>query len=171
MRAVIRIVVGVVVFAVMSSASGCTGPIAGPASPTAPGVQPPPPDRPVDLTGTWEGTGSDNQGPEKLAWTLTQTGQAVSGTAISTAVNATDGTCASCHKNKIGTFSGTVSGTTLTLTMTFPAGSNAAPTPICGVTISSTIPTLGDTISGTYSGSDSCEGPFSQATFTMTRQR
>ena len=95
----------------------------------------------------------------------------VSGTAVSRPVDPTDGTCASCHKSKIGTFSGTVSGTTLRLTMFFPVGSDAEPTPMCSVTVDGTAAIVTESrITGAYSGADSCEGQFTDGALSMARQ-
>ena len=143
--------------AVTLSASACR------VSPTAP--------RQVNLSGIWTGTGSDTQGAAILKWALTQTGNTVLGSAISRPADPTDGTYASCHKNKIGTLSGTVSGTTLTLTMFFPAGSDAEPTPMCSVTVDAAAPSITVArITGAYSGADSCEGPFADGILAMVRQ-
>ena len=79
----------------------------------------------------------------------------VSGTAVSRPVDPTDGTCASCHKSKIGTFSGTVSGTT----------------PMCSVTVDGTAAIVTESrITGAYSGADSCEGQFTDGALSMARQ-
>ena len=154
MRSVLVVVLGI---AVTLSLSGCR------VSPTAP--------RQVNLSGMWTGTGSDTQGAAILQWALTQTGNTVLGRAISTPADPTDGTCASCHKNKIGTVSGTVSGTTLTLSMLFHAGSDAEPTPMCSVIVYSAAPSITEAkITGAYSGVDSCEGPFTDGALAMVRQ-
>lgn len=123
----------------------------------------------VNVAGTWSGTESDRLGPALLTWTLTQTGEAISGTAVMRPVDATDGSCASCHKSKDGTISGTVSGSTLTIAMYFAAGQTADPTPACSINLNSTAPNVTQsTIAGTYEGSDPCEGTF-QGTLVMTR--
>jgi hypothetical protein len=125
----------------------------------------------VKLSGTWTGTGSDTQGPELIAWELRQTGNMVMGTVTTQAVDTTDGSCASCHKNKSGTVSGTISGTKLTLSMFFPSGGNV-PTPMCSVTINATVPEATDSaIATSYSGVDTCEGPFVDGVFSMDHQR
>lgn len=76
----------------------------------------------VSVAGTWSGTESDRLGPALLTWTLTQTGNTVSGTAIMRPVDATDGSCASCHKSKDGTFTGTLEKTDSTLAGTYSGG-------------------------------------------------
>jgi hypothetical protein len=119
------------------------------------------------MSGTWSGTGSDSQGPESMAWQLTQTGDLVTGTAITRGGDTTDGTCASCHKNKSGTLSGTISGNSLRVTMFFPTGGDV-PTPICSVTMDATASDITTRkIAGTYTGEDTCEGPFSNGAFTL----
>jgi hypothetical protein len=96
----------------------------------------------------------------------------VTGTVVAKAVNPDDGSCASCHKNKIGTFSGTVSDAGVTLHLSFPSGSDAAPTPMCGVTVDITAPVpSGDRMTGSYTGADSCEGPFTGGTLAVVRER
>src|SRR5262245_7552523 len=85
-------------------------------------IAPPPPTAAVNLSGTWSGTGSDSFGPELVTWVLTQSGTSVSGTAALNAVDPADGSCGSCHKVKRGTLTGTLSGTSLSVTMKFPAG-------------------------------------------------
>jgi hypothetical protein len=124
----------------------------------------------VLVAGTWTGTESDRLGTALLTWTLYQVGDTVSGTAMMRPVDATDGSCASCHKSKDGTLSGKVSGTTLTLAMYFAAGGKLDPTPACSINLNSTAPNVTQTaIAGTYSGSDPCEGVF-DGTLAMTRK-
>lgn len=124
----------------------------------------------VKLTGTWTGTGSDSQGPELITWDLTQTGNMVTGMVSTRAVDTTDGTCASCHKNKTGTVSGTISGADLTLRMFFPSGGDV-PTPMCTVTMNATVPDATDyNIATSYTGLDTCEGPFAGGRFSMDHQ-
>jgi hypothetical protein len=83
------------------------------------------------------------------------------------AVDAT-GSCNSCHRTKTGTFSGTIDGTALSMTMFFPAG-GADQTPLCSATLTGTASNAGaDTITVAYSGVDSCEPPASNGTLVMT---
>src|SRR2546422_128711 len=117
---------GALVGASMSSCGSSPSMPIGPSTPTSAAI---------NLSGTWSGTGSDSFGPELVTWMLTQSGTSVSGTAELNAVNPADGSCGSCHKVKKGTFSGTLSGASLSVTMTFPAGGDV-PTPICVVDLS-----------------------------------
>ncbi len=129
----------------------------------------------VNLTGTWTGTASDrwvNRGVTDamtVTWILTQTGSAVSGTAVSNPLNPNDGSCSSCHRGKSGTVSGTVSGNALSLTMHFP-GTAGEITPACSATFTGTAATLATTaFTFLYTGNDSCEGPFSEGSLGVTR--
>ena len=126
--------------------------------------------RPPDISGSWTGAGSDNQGAETFTLVLTQTDSALNGTVATTAADPADGSCASCHKNKVGVVSGTISRGALTVTMTFPTGGNV-PTPICSVTMNASAASVTpQKIVANYSGGDSCEGPFVNGAFTIMKQ-
>ena len=128
------------------------------------------PSPPVSLAGTWNGTGVDSQGATIVTWALTQTSTGASGTVKTEAVDPTDGSCNSCHRNKTGTLSATMSGTTLTLAMFFAAGGADDPTPACTATLTGTaLRVAADTLTAAYSGADSCEGPFMNGTLVMAR--
>jgi hypothetical protein len=123
------------------------------------------------LSGTWSGSGADAQGTEQLAWTLTQTGNTLSGTADLRPADASDGSCASCHKFKSGTFTGTLSGNTVAMKIVFPSGGDGVPTPMCSVNFDLTANgASADQLTATYSGGDSCEGAVSDGTLTMARR-
>ena len=112
----------------------------------------------------------DSQGATIVTWALTQTGTNVSGTVKTQAVDPTDVSCNSCHRNKTGAFSGTIAGTTLALTMFFAAGGTGDPTPECTPTLTGTASSIAkDTLTASYSGADSCEGPFLNGTLSMAR--
>jgi hypothetical protein len=115
----------------------------------------------------------DSQGATHVTWSLTQTGDSIAGTVETQAVDPADGSCGSCHRNKSGTFTGTMSGTTLTLKMFFAAGADGDPTPACAATLtgSASSGSSADQLLATYSGSDSCEGAFENGMLSMTRQR
>jgi hypothetical protein len=140
---------------------------------------PPPPPTPspapnptggIDLTGNWSGSASDSQGGITVSWTLTQSGSAVSGTVRTQSVNPADGSCNSCHRNKSGTVSGTISGTTLSLTMFFAAQVSGDPTPMCSATLSASASSVASrSVTTSYTGSDTCEGAFTNGTMAMHR--
>src|SRR5262245_8148645 len=95
----------------------------------------------------------DSQGTTIVTWALDQTDASVSGTVTTRAVDPTDGSCNACHRNKTGTFSGTIAGTTLTLTMVFPAGTAGDPTPICTASLTGTASDITDNMLTTlYAG-------------------
>lgn len=161
MKAACCLIAGIVI----SCAFGACGSAAAPTVPAAPSTA-----SSLNLSGTWSGTGSDVKGPEVVTWGVMQSGATLSGTAELKAVDPKDGSCGSCHKNKRGTFSGTLAGTALTVTMTFPAG-GADDTPLCSITLSATASASEREIAATYSGTDTCEGLLADGTLTMTRQR
>lgn len=122
----------------------------------------------VNLAGTWAGSGSDGLGPETFTWVVTQSGDTLSGSASMR--GPADGSCGSCHKFKDGSISGSVSGTTVTLRMSFALG-GSQPTPTCLVTMDVTASDVTTThLSSSYDGSDSCEPAVARGSITMTRQ-
>jgi hypothetical protein len=124
-----------------------------------------------NVAGSWSGTSTDSQGATVVDWTIAQTGNAVSGTVRTNAPDPTDGSCNSCHRNKSGTFTGTVSGNALTMTMQFAAGADGDPTPICSATMTGTAASMPDgRLAGAYTGSDTCEGSFLNGTLTMIKR-
>ena len=142
---------------------------APPTAPTPPPAQNPLP--PSGFSGAWSGSSSDSQGDTTIAWSLTEDGRAIGGTVKTHAVNPDDGSCNSCHRNKSGTVTGTVVGDTLTLTMYFAAGVDGDPTPACSATLTGSATMLAEgRISGRYTGSDTCEGSFTNGALVMTRQ-
>lgn len=153
-------------------AAACGGSAPAPTTPTAPTAptQPAPPASSADLAGAWNGTGTDPQGSERMSWMLKASGSAVSGTADLAPLNAADGSCASCHKFKSGTVTGTVSGSSVAMKIVFPAGGDGVPTPMCTITFDATASTFApNRIEATYTGDDSCEGPIVGGSFVMTR--
>ncbi len=169
------IFVSVVVFCVAACGSMTPAMTTAP-SPAAPvpsaapsPVAPPPASGPAVVSGTWAGMGSDSFSPELMTWVVTQSGTTLSGTAQMNAVDPADGTCGSCHKVKRGTLTGTLSGNAVTISMTFPAGGDV-PTPICEASLTATGTVADRRITGTYSGSDTCEGIYSNGVIELARQ-
>jgi hypothetical protein len=123
----------------------------------------------LNLTGTWTGSGSDGLGPETFSWVLAQSGNALSGSVSMRPLSATDGSCESCHKVKDGSISGSVSGTTVTLRMSFDLG-GSQPTPTCLVVMDVSASNVTSTsLASSYNGSDSCEPAVALGSITMTR--
>ena len=127
----------------------------------------PPTNTATSLVGTWTGTGVDSMGTISLTWGLNQTGSDLSGTVSMHSLDAA-GSCNSCHRTKTGTFSGTINGTTISMTMFFPTG-GADLTPACSATLTGTSSNVAtDTLTVAYSGVDSCEPPASNGSLVMT---
>ena len=149
----------------VATATGC---VSSPASPGAPGSSSPAVSS-LNLSGTWIGTGTDAQGPEKFRWSLPQAGSNLTGTASLDPAAPTDGTCGSCHKQKNGTVTGTLSETALTMTLDFPKGGSDL-TPLCSLTMTATTTDVAARrIASAYTGSTTCEGPITDGTFLMSR--
>ena len=139
-------------------------------SPSAAAPSSPPSTTALNLTGTWTGSGSDGLGPETFSWVLAQSGDALSGSVSMRPLSLTDGSCASCHKVKDGSISGSVSGTAVTLRMSFALG-GSQPTPACLVIIDVSASNATSTsLSSSYDGSDSCEPAVALGSITMTRR-
>jgi immunoglobulin I-set domain protein len=132
-------------------------------SPSAPSV--------LSVAGSWDGPGSNHLGNHTISMVVAQSGSTLSGTVATRAVDPVGTTCASCHMSKVGTVSGTIIGTTLSLNMVFPSGNPADPTPHCSATITLSVADATDArIAGAYGGVDTCEGTFANATLSMTRR-
>src|SRR5262245_22351418 len=127
MRSIAIVVAGAFVGGLLTACGSSPATSPTTTNPIAPA---PPPAAAINVSGTWSGPGSDSFGPELVTWVLTQSGTSVSGTAALNAVDPADGSCGSCHKVKRGTLTGTLSGSSLSVKMTFPAGGDV-PTPIC----------------------------------------
>ena len=123
------------------------------------------------LSGSWTGPGSNSLGRHTLSLKITQNGSALSGTAATKAVDAADGSCSSCHMNKMGTLTGTINGSTVALDIVFPSGNAAEPTPICSATLTLTATLITPSqLAGPYTGGDTCEGAWTSATVTLNKQ-
>jgi hypothetical protein len=159
-----------IVAALLVPLSGCGSAPAAPAETpvaTVPGTTTPP--STADLSGTWTGTGADAQGAETFRWSVTQSGDRLTGTAVLDSANRNDGSCGSCHKQKNGTLTGTMTNGALTLTLEFPAGGPDI-TPLCGVTMhAATSDIASGRITASYTGTETCEGPISDGKLTVTR--
>jgi hypothetical protein len=70
---------------------------------------------------------------------------------------------------KQGTLTGTVSGSAVTIAMKFPAGGEV-PAPICDADFNATATVTERRVTGTYTGSDTCEGVSSNGVIELARQ-
>lgn len=115
----------------------------------------------VTVSGLFTGPATDSSGPGTLTWTVSQSGGDVTGSVSfsDTATGATGN----------GSVSGRVSGTTLTFTMSVPAGGFPSPRSGCTATMTGTAQATSTTIDGTYAGSNSCTGPIRDGSFRLTK--
>jgi hypothetical protein len=145
--------------AVVSSVA-CGG--GGSSSATQPSPTPTPGSPPVNVSGTWQGTASDSSGPGRMSWQVTQSDTAISGT-----VTLTD---TSSGAGGRGSLSGTVSGSTLRFTLAIPAGGFDAPYASCSATVSGDATASTSSITGSYSGTNTCGGAVSSGQLTLSKQ-
>jgi hypothetical protein len=126
----------------------------------------PSPATPANIAGTWSGSASDSSGTGTMTWVITQNGAAISGTL---AIVATDVNVAGA-----GTISGSVDGTSITFTLTIPAGGFGAPYASCTSTSSGTATVAGSAISGSYtgnvSGATNCSGAITAGQLNLNKQ-
>jgi hypothetical protein len=128
----------------------------------------------ANVTGSWSGTSADTLGSDRMTWTVTQTGSAMSGTMDVSDTNR--------NMTGSGTMTGTMNGSTLTFHMSVPAGGFGGQMSSCsmGIDGQGTMSADGRTMTGTYSGSMSgmmsggmmgqmCGGAMNNGQFTMTR--
>jgi hypothetical protein len=154
--------------ALLMSLAGCGSPAPAPAAPSGTTTTTTTPAA-TNLTGAWTGTGTDAQGAETFQWTVTQTGERLTGSVVLDSANRNDGSCGSCHKQKNGTLAGTLSNGALALTLDFPEG-GADITPLCGITMhASTTDIAAGRITATYTGTTTCEGPITDGTLIVAR--
>ncbi len=105
---------------------------------------------PVDLTATWSGPASDSSGLGEVTWRITQSGTAFSGTLLLTD--------AETGVSGRGAVSGTIAGSSIDFLMTVPAGGFEGPYTSCAASVSGNARAASSSITGTYSGSNSCSG-------------
>ena len=120
--------------------------------------------------GTWVGSMSESGGAMmgsgtmggmmtgQATWQMTQTGANVTGSMDMSGFRGT-GQMA---------ITGTISGQTMTFTMNIPAG--GMPDAGCVAKGNGTAQMNGNTMTGTYSGSNTCSGPFSNGQITLSRK-
>jgi hypothetical protein len=116
----------------------------------------------VNLTGNWGGSVSDSSGPGQMSWQLTQTDTSFSGT-----MTMTD---ASTGVTGQGSVSGTVSGGSFHFSISVRAGGFSSPYASCTADASGDGQAASATITGTYSGSNSCSGAIASGQLTMQKQ-
>lgn len=139
----------------------------GGSSPTAAGSA-------IAATGTWSGTSTDSTtaslgaggmmgqaGMGTMNWQLTQNGSNVTGTMSFSGVPGSA---------MPGTISGTMSGQDMTFTMDMPVGSMMSGTCSAHATGTAHMDGAAMTMTASYSGTNSCAGPFTNGQMTMSRR-
>lgn len=160
-----RVLSGVCICAALFVLTACGG-SSQPGNPVSPSPSVPP----ASLTGTWTGVASDSSGSmmgagmsaammNQMTWRITETGNTFQGTMQ----------FAGYAGHGVMTISGTINGTTATFTMTMPSGAMMMGT--CSAQASGTfdINELMNQMHGTYSGTNSCTGPFGQGHMSLSR--
>ena len=113
----------------------------------------------VNVAGSWRGTATDSSGDGSLTLQVTQSGTNLSGTVTMSVITVTGR----------GTLTGTVSGSTIRLTIAIPAGGFDAPFSGCTATVSGDGQATASSISATYTGTNSCSGPVTKGQLTLTK--
>ena len=114
-----------------------------------------------DVNGTWSGPAIDSTGGGAMVWQLTQNGASFSGTI--TITDTSTGLTAS------GTVSGTVSGSSTRFSIAIPAG-GIETQPSCTANASGDAQVSGTSMTGTYTGSNSCTGSIGSGQITLNKQ-
>jgi hypothetical protein len=114
----------------------------------------------TNIGGTWTGNLTTPAGTERVSWILTQSGSSVNGT-----VSVVDPTALPLFN---GTLSGTLTGSTLTYAVTIPAGGVPA-IPTCTGHVDGTMTVSGSSMSGSFTGTSTCQVPISGGTLTLAK--
>ena len=113
----------------------------------------------VNVAGSWRGTATDSSGEGSLTLQVTQSGTDLSGAVTMSVITVTGR----------GTVTGTVSGSTIRLTITIPAGGFDAPFSGCTATVSGDGQASASAINASYTGTNSCSGPVTKGQLTLTK--
>jgi hypothetical protein len=127
----------------------------------------------TSMTGTWAGSASDSSsgsmgagslmgqaGMGTMTWPLTQSGSTVTGAMSFSGMQG----------RMPGSFSGTMSGEEMTFTMDMPNESMMSSGCSARATGTAHVDGTRMTLTGTYSGSNSCTGSFTNGQMAMTRR-
>jgi len=113
------------------------------------------------LNGVWAGQLSDSSGAATITAALTQDGSSLSGLVT---IEDPD-TSFRGH----GTITGTVTGTSLTFAIHVPAGGFDDPYRTCSADVTGS-GDIASTVTGRYTGSNSCSGPITTGQLTLAKQ-
>ena len=142
---------------ISAEACGGSGGSSTQPSPTSPSAS-----GPVSLSGTWIGSASDSSGPGQMSWQVTQAGGSFSGTATLTDT--------ATGLGGRGSVSGTVSNSSIHFSISIPAGGFDSPYAACTANVSGDGQASTSSITGTYSGSNSCAGIITSGQLTLNKQ-
>jgi hypothetical protein len=143
---------------VLALGGGCGGTSGGPSPlPTQPSAS-----TPDTLTGTWSGSASDSSGPGLMSWQITQSDMSFSGT-----VTMTDSGTGLMGR---GSVSGIVSSGSIRFSISVPAGGFDGPYASCTAEVSGDGQISTASITGTYSGSNSCADAITSGQLSLSRQ-
>ena len=126
--------------------------------PTDPSPQP----TPVNVSGAWTGSATDSSGGGAMSWQLTQADTSISGNATLTDT--------ATGVNGRGSISGTLSGSSIRFSIAIPAGGFDSPFESCSATVSGDAQATASSLTGTYTGSNSCAGSIGSGTLTLNKQ-
>ena len=121
-----------------------------------------PSDPAASVSGTWSGSATDSSGGGVMSWQLTQADTSISGT-----VTITD---TGTGVNGRGSISGTLSGSSIRFSIAIPAGGFDSPFASCSATVSGDAQASASSLTGTYTGSNSCAGSIGSGSFTLNKQ-
>lgn len=116
----------------------------------------------VNLAGSWRGSALDSSGQGSLTAQLTQSGSNVSGTIVTTVA----GTSIAGR----GTVAGTLTGSTIRMTIAIPAGGFDAPFGSCTASMTGDGEASASSIRVTYSGNNSCAGPVTDGHLILSKE-
>jgi hypothetical protein len=144
----------------------------GDSAPMAPSMTPTTSTSQTPATGTWTGSASDSSsglgagammgqsGMGTVTWQLSQTGSAVTGTMRASGMQG----------RMPGSFIGTMTGNDMSFTMDMPMNSMMSSDCSARATGTARLDPTTMTLTCTYSGTNSCSGPFGNGQMTMTRR-
>jgi hypothetical protein len=113
----------------------------------------------VNLAGSWRGTATDSSGPGTISLQITQSGTNLTGTASLSVITATGR----------GTLTGTVSGSSIHLTIAIPAGGFDGPFGSCTASVTGDGAASPSSITLIYTGTNSCSGPITKGELTLSK--
>src|SRR5206468_9355810 len=112
--------------------------------------------------GTWRGPATDSSGPGLMVWALTQ-----SDTSFTGSITMTDMSSTSSGR---GTVSGSLSSASIHFSISIPEGGFDGTYATCAVTATGDGQVSASSITGTYTGSNSCSGSVTAGQLTLNKQ-